>query len=220
MVTRTAAPLCPHPGSAPRLLSAGGGRAGVNRAPPALAGSERAQRKGGAEAGKKLKARTAGKRGVGLGCRDAQSEAPVRCLSQASQSLEWLGKKSRSSVTSAQQHPSDPARRRAPTALQLSSLALIATHKPAWCPGPPLNWRRAEGRARGWRIPPCHSGSPHPLPATPACPSPHPSQRRTQSSTLSAPSSGRWRVGPGGGGGEDSQGEDPGGQDLGLQRPL
>lgn len=91
MVTRTAVPLCPHPGSAPRLLSAGGVRAGVSRAPPrprALAGSERAQRKESAEAGKKLKARTAGKRGVGLGCRDAQSEAPVWCLSQASQSLE------------------------------------------------------------------------------------------------------------------------------------
>lgn len=86
--------------------------------------------------------------------------------------------------------------RRAPTARSFHHLPLIATYKPVWCPGPPLDWRRAKGRARGWRILPSQSGRPHPLLVTPGCPPGHPAPRRNESATLRAPSSGRGRLGP------------------------
>lgn len=90
----------------------GWGHTKVGRVRPASAGSRRAQQTGGAEASKKRKARTAGKRGVGWGCLDAG----LRHTPQAPQSLEWLGREFRISPACAQQPPPELALRSWPGA--------------------------------------------------------------------------------------------------------
>lgn len=160
LATRAPAPLYPPPqirlGS--HLLSA----------------DERAQPKGGAEAGKKRDTRTAGKRGAGLGL-PARRVRGMGVVAAPGPAVPRVARKEISKLLArAQLPPADLALRfregggggrRAPTAPGLSTPA--SKHDPQTsCAGLPVDWRCAEGRAGGRRVPPHRFGSPRPLPPT------------------------------------------------------